>query len=371
MPDYKFPSRRRSSISTRSRSGRSSASCRRSCAATSSSSAGSRSTSPARCRRRTRSSAFVADNDPDKRDKLIDGLLETPEYSYYFANKWADILRVKRAQPEPDRAHGTFAFHDWIREAIAADKPYDEFARDILAATGDETDSPADGLVQGPAEARAVRGRHGPGVPRPAPGLRPVPPPSLREVEPGRLLGPGRLLRPARPQEPARCPARSRTSRTQPQSSSPARRGTVTNKRTGQPAVMKPLDGEPMKVAATTIRGRSWWTGWSTPKNPFFARAVANRYWAHFFGRGIVDPLDDMRVTNPPTQSRAARRPGQGPGRPQVQPQAPDPAPSARAGRTSSAAMPNEFNKHDKQTYARYYPQRHDAPRCCSTRSAR
>ena len=37
------------------------------------------------------------------------------------------------------------------------------------------------------------------------------------------------------------------------------------------------------------------------PKNPFFARAVANRYWAHFFGRGIVDPLDDMRVTNPPS----------------------------------------------------------------------
>ena len=60
-------------------------------------------------------------------------------------------------------------------------------------------------------------------------------------------------------------------------------------------------------------------------KNPFFARAVANRYWAHFFGRGIVDPLDDMRVTNPPSQSRAARRPGQGSGRPQVQPQAPDP----------------------------------------------
>ena len=55
------------------------------------------------------------------------------------------------------------------------------------------------------------------------------------------------------------------------------------------------------RSSRTTIRGRSWSTGWSTPKNPFFARAVANRYWAHFFGRGIVDPLDDMRVTNPPS----------------------------------------------------------------------
>ena len=62
---------------------------------------------------------FAADKDAAKRDKLIDRLLETPEYSYYFANKWADILRVKRRNV-PDRANGTFAFHTWIREAVAA-----------------------------------------------------------------------------------------------------------------------------------------------------------------------------------------------------------------------------------------------------------
>ena len=64
-----------------------------------------------------------------------------PEYAYFFANKWADILRVKRRN-QPNRAYGTFAFHTWIREAIAADKPYDEFVRDILCAIGDETKSP-------------------------------------------------------------------------------------------------------------------------------------------------------------------------------------------------------------------------------------
>ena len=60
-------------------------------------------------------------------------------------------------------------------------------------------EQPADGLVQGIAGAAAVRGRHGPGVPRPAVGVRPVPPPPVREVEPGRLLGHRRLLRPRRP----------------------------------------------------------------------------------------------------------------------------------------------------------------------------
>ncbi|HEX3314783.1 MAG TPA: DUF1549 domain-containing protein, partial [Gemmataceae bacterium] len=84
---------------------------------------------------------FMENKDPQKRDKLIDELLESPEYSYLFANKWADILRVKR-RGQPDRASGTFAFHTWIREAIAKDMPYDRFVREILAATGDESQSP-------------------------------------------------------------------------------------------------------------------------------------------------------------------------------------------------------------------------------------
>ena len=58
-------------------------------------------------------------------------MLETPEYSYYFANRWADVLRVKRGN-QPNRAFGTFSFHHWIRDSIAADKPYDQFAREIL-----------------------------------------------------------------------------------------------------------------------------------------------------------------------------------------------------------------------------------------------
>src|SRR5207302_3874479 len=85
--------------------------------------------------------AFAADKEPKKREKLVDTLLETPEYAYFFANKWADVLRVKRRN-QPNRAYGTFAFHTWIREAIAADKPYDEFVREIVCAIGDESKSP-------------------------------------------------------------------------------------------------------------------------------------------------------------------------------------------------------------------------------------
>src|SRR5262249_51800207 len=85
--------------------------------------------------------SFVADRDPQKRSKLVDKLVDSPEYAYFFSNKWADILRVKR-RGLPEWATGTFAFHEWIRQAVASDKPYDQFARDILAASGDEITSP-------------------------------------------------------------------------------------------------------------------------------------------------------------------------------------------------------------------------------------
>ena len=139
-----------------------------------------------------------------------------------------------------------------------------------------------------------------------------------------------------------------------------APRAASTNKRTGQPAVMKPLDGEPMTVGPDDDPRQKlvdWMVG---ANNPFFARAVANRYWAHFFGRGIVDPLDDMRVTNPPSNPELLDA---------LAKDLVDHQYSLKhlirticKSRTYQlSAVPNEFNKHDKQTYARYYPQRMSA----------
>src|SRR5205085_9660676 len=100
-----------------------------------------------------------------------------------------------------------------------------------------------------------------------------------------------------------------------------------------------------------------WMTG---PQNSYFARAVANRYWAHFFNRGIVDPLDDMRVTNPPSNPELLDA---------LAKELIDSKFSlkhlirtiVRSRTYQLTAVPNEFNKHDKQTYARYYPRRMSA----------
>ncbi|MBA4063210.1 MAG: S-layer protein, partial [Isosphaera sp.] len=133
--------------------------------------------------------------------------------------------------------------------------------------------------------------------------------------------------------------------------------GTVQNKRTGETAPMKPLDADPV-TAGVDEDPRQKFADWMTgPKNPFFAKAVANRYWAHFFGRGIVDPLDDMRVTNPPSNPELLDALAQNLVENKYSLKA-----LIRTICTSRtyqlSSLPNEFNQADKQSFARYYPRR-------------
>ncbi|HJZ94092.1 MAG TPA: DUF1549 and DUF1553 domain-containing protein [Gemmataceae bacterium] len=299
---------------------------------------------------------FTSDKDPKKREALVDRLVETPEYAYYFANKWADILRVKRGREGNaiQRAQGTFAFHNWIREAIANDRPYDEFVRDILGATGDESKNPPtvwykdlqqpEQFVDDTAQVflglriACAQCHHHP----------------YEKWSQDDYWGLAAFFgRVAKKQVPV--PGSQGQANTQIVYSRPD--GGVNNKRTQKPAAIKPLDGNPMDVE----RGedpRQRLVDWMVdPKNPFFAKAVANRYWAHFFSRGIVDPLDDMRVTNPPSNPELLDA---------LAKTLIDNKFSLKAlvktiakSRTYQlSAIPTEFNKHDKQAYARYYPKR-------------
>lgn len=300
---------------------------------------------------------FVSDPDPTKRQKLIDRLLETPEYSYYFANKWADILRVKRRNVN-ERAIGTFAFHGWIREAMANDKPYDQFVREILCAVGTEekfpptvwykevqsTENFVDDVSQvflgqrlgcanchhHPYEKWSQDDYWGLAAFFARVGKKPY-------VTPGRNVQNNN-------QNPRNVIYVKST-------------GSVTNKRTNRPAVPTPLEGQPVDIPPEEDP-RHTFVNWLTDtKNPFFARAVANRYWAHFFGRGIVDPLDDMRVTNPPSNPELLDALAQ---------ELVNNNYSLKSliktickSRTYQlSSTPNEYNVTDKQSFARFYPRR-------------
>ncbi len=300
--------------------------------------------------------AFLANPNANKRDQLIDELLESREYSYLFANKWADILRVKRGNNQPNAAYGTFAFHSWIRESIAEDKPYDQFVREVLAASGQESQAPPvvwykelnnpQEFVDDTAQVflglriACAQCHHHP----------------YEKWSQDDYWGLAAFFgRVGRKNVQVMGGFNNQQANIQVIYNLP--NGSVTNKRTGQAAEIKPLDGAPMTIN-TEEDPRQKLVDWMASKdNPFFARAVVNRYWAHFFGRGIVDPLDDMRVTNPPSNPEL------------LDSLAKDfidhnfslkhlVRTICKSRTYQLSAIPNDFNKHDKQAFARYYPRR-------------
>lgn len=303
-------------------------------------------------------SEFVADKTPTKRAKLVDELLDSPEYAFLYANKWADILRVKRAG-DNNRIQGTFSFHDWIRKAMEDDQPYDQFARAIISANGEETTNPPtlwtksitlpEQFVDDTAQVFL--------------GLRltcaqchhhPYEKWSQDDYW-GLAAFFGRIGRKevTLPGEYNGQPAKTTYIITNSG-------GSVANKRTNKPAAIKPLDGSPMEIPEDEDPRHKLAEWMTQPKNPFFAKAVVNRYWGHFFGRGIVDPIDDMRVTNPPSN--------------------PELLEALTADFTKNgfklkhlvrtlvnsrtyqlSSVPTESNSTDKQNFARYFPRRMSA----------
>jgi hypothetical protein len=235
--------------------------------------------------------ALEADTDPDKRVKWVDRLLDRPGYADRFAMIWSALLRNKRtlgALSQP----GSFEFHAWIREALAENLPYDRFVYAILTATGDAAVHPpvvwfrqsatvedqADDVAQLFLGVRlqCARCHHHP-YERWA-----------QDDYWGFAAFFSRIGRKAGPD-----PVTPRVF-VLPE-------GRATDPLTGRshaprfPGSAEPLDlgpgRDPRAALAEWIR---------RPGNPFFARAVVNRYWKHFFGRGLVEPEDDLRASNPP-----------------------------------------------------------------------
>jgi hypothetical protein len=236
--------------------------------------------------------AFLADPAADKRDRLIDALLQRPEFVDYWTYKWADLLLLSGERLRPKALETYYA---WIRQRVAANTPWDQFVREIVTATGSTHENGAANfyaLHQDPemmAETTAqafmglsincakchnhplekwtndqyyafanmfsrVRAKGWGGDYRNGDGLRIV----YSDTQ-GELIQPSRGV--------AQPPA--------------------------------PLDGQPLAFEETADR-RLVVADWLTsPENPYFTRAIVNRVWANFFGVGLVDAVDDLRATNP------------------------------------------------------------------------
>ena len=295
----------------------------------------------------TEAREFLLDDDPEKRSKLIDRLLQSPSYADYFANKWTALLKNRR--DDASDITSNFAFHAWVRDSLLANVPYDQLVRELLAATGT--------VIANPAVAWYKR----------------VKEPKQQMEDVAQLFLGVRM-------QCAQCHHHpferwsqddyyglsaffTRVGRKptgiQGEDLIFHQRGKAEakNVKTGQMVTPVAL-GQDVGVIAPDEDPRLRLSKWlSDPGNPFFAKALVNRYWKHFFKRGLIEPEDDIRDTNPasnPALLKALEDHFLSSGF--------DLKELVRAITNSRAyqlqAVPSDSNLVDRQNYSRFYPRR-------------
>ncbi len=250
--------------------------------------------------------AFVADprDTRVKRDEVIDKLVGSDDYIEYWTNKWADLLQVNRKYLGPE---GAKAFRDWIRGEVAQNTPYDEFVRKIITATGSNKDNPQASyykILRDPENIMentthlflAVRFNcnkchdH----------------PFERWTQDQYYETAAYFARVSLKADPAS--GKKRIGGTAVEGAKPFYEiveekpaGEVTHLRTGQTAEPEfPYDCsyEAPQEASRREKLAQWITA---ADNQYFAKSYVNRLWGYLFGIGIVEPIDDIRASNPPT----------------------------------------------------------------------
>jgi len=249
---------------------------------------------------------FLADGRPQrqKREEVIDRLLASPEYVDYWTNKWADLLQVNRKFLG---AEGAVAFRDWIRQAVEENRPYDQFAREVLTSAGSNKANPAASYY------KVLRD-----------------PQLMMENTTHLFLGvrfncnqchdhPFERWTQDQYFETAAFFAKTKLKKaeeagdakiggTAVEGAKPlyeevfdADAGSIEHPRTGrpvEPAFPYECDYEVAESATERERLAAWIT---SPDNRYFARSYVNRLWGYLLGVGLIEPIDDIRAGNPPT----------------------------------------------------------------------
>jgi hypothetical protein len=238
---------------------------------------------------------FLASTDPKKRSNLIDALLERPEYADYWTLKWSDVLRSTR---KTIQVKGTMVFQRWLRKHIVKDTGFDAVARELLTASGSTYTNPAANyyrIARDPQNLAETTAQLFFGIRMQCAKCHNHPFERWTQDDYYSMSAWFVRVRQKRDlREPGAAPNLPGgeviySSRT----------GEITQPRTGQVMAPKFLGGAVPAIAAGKDRRQvlaQWLTSGS---NPFFAKSTANRIWYHLMGKGIVDPVDDFRDSNP------------------------------------------------------------------------
>ena len=229
---------------------------------------------------------FLADKDPNKRSKLVDSILEREEFVDYWAYKWSDLFLVSSRLL---RSNTMWSFYNWIHDSVEQNKPWDKMAAELFTSSGSTQENGALNFY-----------------------VLHKDPVQMAETVTQAFLGQKLTC--------ARCHNHPLEKWTQTQYYQFANlfsrvgfkneadgafvvfaktTGNIEHPRLLKPLPPTPLDGESMPLDSTADR-RAHFAKWLTsPENPYFSRALVNRVWGNFMGRGLTEPVDDVRATNP------------------------------------------------------------------------
>lgn len=235
------------------------------------------------------------------RARLVDRLLQRPEFADFWTVKWADLLRAEERSLDP---RGMQAFYRWLREGFAKNKPLDQFVRELLTATGTTYDQPATAYfrrTRSPDLLAENTAQLFMGVRLSCAKCHNHPYDQWKQTDYHSMAA--YFVRVGR--ETKYKPRRQRFDAEEINGDEilvVKSAGEWNNPATGQPLPPVMLSDPSSAPAAGAPDRRAALAAWLTrPDNPFFAKAMANRIWYHLMGRGIVDPVDDFRESNPPS----------------------------------------------------------------------
>jgi hypothetical protein len=230
---------------------------------------------------------FLADANPKKRDALIEELLQRPEFVDYWTYKWSDLFLVSSRNLQPA---AMWSFYNWIHDNVAANSPWDVLARRIVTAQGSTVENGAANffvLHDNPADQSENTSQAFLGMSINCAKCHNHP---MEKWTNDQYYQMANLF------------ARVRT-KSGPSDGErivfAAASGDLVQPLRGKPQPPAPLDGEALPLDHPAER-REHLARWLTsPENPYFTRAIVNRIWANYFTVGLVESVDDLRVTNP------------------------------------------------------------------------